>query len=74
MDNPEETSRQKTRRKAPPSPNQEQTADHIADMAFELREMADEAGLPFLRYLIEMVADEAMRESGKPRRRRTDKQ
>lgn len=74
MDDPEGASESKTRRKAPPAANQQQTADYIAGVAFELGEMAADAELPFLRYLVEMVTHEALLEGEKYRRRSTDKQ
>lgn len=49
------------------SPNQQQMAHYIADMAIELSRLAEKAGFPLLRDKIEAVADEAMREVAKPR-------
>jgi hypothetical protein len=36
--------------------------------------MAGSADMPFLAYLLDMAAQEAMQQGGKPRRRRTDRQ
>jgi hypothetical protein len=69
MDDPEWPSKARARRKRPPALNPERTADYIRDMALELSKLADEAGLSFLKHLIDMVAYEAKRESGTPRRR-----
>lgn len=53
--------------------NCQQAADHIASVTLELSAIAEKLNLPFLKYLLDMTADEAMSQSDMPRRRRTDK-
>jgi len=74
MDEPDGTSKAKTRNEPQPALNQKQTADYVASLSLGLMSMAGSADMPFLAYLLDMAAQEAMQQGGKPRRRRTDRQ
>lgn len=62
----------KAQSEAGPAPDQQQMAEHIASVSFELSEMAARADMPFLKYLLDMTMEEAAQQSNMPRRRRTD--
>jgi hypothetical protein len=51
----------------PAAPDQQQTADYVAQMSLALRRMAANAGLPRLARLLEEVTNEAIQQGGMPR-------
>jgi hypothetical protein len=59
MSKPEGPSNPRTQNEEVPAPNQQQTADYIASVSLGLSGMAEQAGLPFLKYLLDMTAEEA---------------
>jgi hypothetical protein len=62
----------KPQSEAGPAPDQQQTAEHVASVSFELSEMAAMAEMPFLKYLLDMTIEEATQQGQMSRRRRTD--
>jgi hypothetical protein len=57
-----------------PAASQQEAADYIAGLTVGLMQMATSANMPFLAYLLDMAAQEAMQQGGMPRRRRAAKQ
>ena len=73
MDNIVKLSEVKTQSEAGSAPDQQQMAEHVASVSFELSEMAARAEMPFLECLLDMAFEEAVQQGYMSRRRRTDK-
>lgn len=73
MNDPEKPGEADKRRKAPSAPDQQQTAEYIAQMSSGLMEMAADAGMLRLTTMLEKAAEEAVRQGGVRSRRRPGK-
>lgn len=74
MNDPQRLSKLERQNPRLATPNQQQTAEYISAVLFQLGAMAEQAGLPFLKYLLDMTVEEAMQRGDRPDRPRTEAQ
>jgi hypothetical protein len=72
MDNIEKLSEVNAQGEAGHAPAQQRTAEYVARASFELSEMAARAELPLLKYLLDMVIEEAVQQGHLFRQPRAD--